>query len=421
MPESSRPRTAVLAILLGAAVGAAAGVYLGAVRLVEALVWAHGAPRLPGPVWFATIVTCVVGGVLVGLLQLRHGADTPHDLDDALLDIDEVFAGEEERTPPQKLTWLARAALLGVVSLGFGASLGPEAPLLVLATGLGRRVARLLRLAEDEASYISAAGALSGLFGGPLGSVVLPVEGSRDRARAASLLPYGVLASVAGLVAMLAVLPDGAGLRYDLPAGDIGAGRALLGALGWAAVAAVPATLAGLALMALTGPLRRSAERVVASPVLRGALGGLVLGACGAVAPLVLFSGEHEAQELITDAAGWTVGGLIAVAALKLVATLACLATGWFGGQFFPAVFTGIALGLIVVALAPSVPVAPVVAASAAATATAMLRRPLAVMLVLLVFFPLPALLAMTVGTAVATAAVHLLGDRAPQPSPLVH
>ena len=198
MPESSRPRTAVLAILLGAAVGAAAGVYLGAVRLVEALVWDHGAPRLPGPVWLATIVTCVVGGVLVGLLQLRHGADTPHDLDDALLDIDEVFAGEEERNPPQKLTWLARAALLGVVSLGFGASLGPEAPLLVLATGLGRRVARLLRLAEDQASYISAAGALSGLFGGPLGSVVLPVEGSRDRARAASLLPYGVLASVAG-------------------------------------------------------------------------------------------------------------------------------------------------------------------------------------------------------------------------------
>lgn len=416
------PRTALLAAVLGAAVGALAAVYLRAVHLAEELLWHHGEPRLPLDPALGTVLLCAAGGVLVGLLRVRHDRDSPHDLEDALTGLDEVISADDEAPPPlPKVGWLLRAAALGVVSLGFGAALGPEAPLLVLATGFGRRVAKILRTSQREAAYISSAGALSGLFGGPLGSVVLPVERGRADSRTTSMLGYGIVASVSGLLALLAVLPGEGGHRYVLPDAGVETGRDLVVALGWGALAAVPATFAGLALLLLTVPARELAERWLTSPVARAVLGGLVLGGCGAVAPLALFSGEAGAQELLDTAAERTAWALLGLAALKLIATLACLSTGWFGGQIFPVVFSGMAAALAVAAVFPAAPVGPVVAAGAGAAATAILRRPLASVLLMLFFFPPTAVLALTVGAAVATVAVQVLGDRAPEPQPLGH
>ena len=102
---------------------------------------------------------------------------------------------------------------------------------------------------------------------------------------------------------------------------------------------------------------------------------------------------------------------------LKLVATLACLSTGWFGGQIFPAVFVGMAAALVVATAFDAVPSGPAVAAGAGAAAVVVLRRPLASVLILLFFFPLDSVLALTVGAAVGMLVVSLLGDRVPEPS----
>lgn len=384
---------------------------------LQSLLWDHGESRLPVDPWLGTVVTCAVGGLLVGLLRHRHDADLPHDVDDALNDLDALLDDEEGTAPPPRTAWLLRAAALGVVSLGFGASLGPEAPLLVMAMGFGTRIGRILRVTQAEAAYISSAGALSGLFGGPLGSVVLPVEGAqRPQVR---MLGYGVLSSVAGLVVLFLVLPDQGGHRIGVPVGAWPEGRDLVAPLGWAVLTAVPAALLGLVLLALTGPTRRLAETRVPSTVVRGVAGGLVLGACGAVAPLTLFSGQHQTDELLGELAEHGAWALIALALLKLVATLACLATGWFGGQIFPAIFAGLAIALALTPAFPDAPVGVVVAAGAGAATTAVLRRPLASVLLLLFYFPPELLIAMVVGSAVATLVTAVLGDRAPQPSGL--
>ncbi|PVZ08578.1 chloride channel protein [Actinomycetospora cinnamomea] len=409
-------RTLGLAALLGAAVGALAGVYLLLVRLGIDLVWDGYRPRLPGPVWLVTPAVCVAGGLVVGLLRRRHDADTPHDLDDALARLDaDLSAPEADAGPPplRKPTWLLRAGVLGIVSLSAGASLGPEAPLLLLAAGVGERVARILRLSRAEAVTISAAGALSGLFGGPLGAVALAAEPG-GRARTVRLLGPGLVAAVTGLVALLLVLPDGHGLRYDLPELPSGSASALLGILGWSVVAALPGLAVGLAVALATGPLRRLAARALPSPVLRAAVAGLLLGVCGAAVPLTLFSGEHEVEALVAAGAG--AGALLGLALLKIVATLSCLAGGWFGGQIFPVVLAGMATGLAVGALAPTAPVTALLAASAAAAVGVVLRRPLAVVLILLVFLPLSALVPLVVGAGAAAAVTALAGEHLPAP-----
>lgn len=409
-------RTLWLALVLGAAVGALSGLYLDVVRRTEELLWDGSDPLLPGDGAWQPVVVCVAGGLLVGLIRIRHDRDSPHDLEDALARLDGLVetSADPDAKPPVKVSWLLRAVALGVVSLAFGASLGPEAPLLVLATSLGDRVARILRISRSEAALISASGALSGLFGGPLAAVALPLERGRGTEQKVRMIGVSIVAGVAGLAAMLLVF-NGSAARYELPPIDTDGAHALLELIGWSAVAAVPAAVVGIALLLATAPAQRWATRLVPATVPRAALGGLVLGCCGAIDGVVLFSGEHEAQDLIDSAGTQAATVFLGLIVLKLVATLACMSTGWFGGQIFPTVFAGVAAALALAELWSAIPVAAAAAAGGAAAASAVLRRPLATVLILLLFFPLGALLPLVVGAGVGALAVGLLGDRAPE------
>ncbi len=440
-PSGPGWRTYALAAVLGIPVGAMAGVYLWLVRVLRELVWDGHDPRLAHwlPLGVALLVTTTVGGLLVGVVRSRHDRTTPHDLDDVLADVDAaVDAGEATEAGrsaaraaadplgqasaeapartgavgPKSVPWIIRSVGLGIVSLTAGASLGPEAPLLALATGFGQRIGRLLRLTESEAVVISASGALSGLFGGPLGATALAIEDRASTSRSPRLVGPGIIAGLTGLAAMLLVLPDGGGLRYTVP--DDGASP--LAAIGWGALAAVPAALAAALLLATIAPTRRVADRV--PPVPRATVGGLVLGLCALAQPLVLFSGEHEGQDLIDGLGTWTVGTLLVLIALKIVATATSMTTGYFGGQIFPGSFLGMAAGALVVALVPGAPPAAVAAGAGAGT-TVLLRRPLASALIMLLFFPLPAAVPLLVGAGVGAAVVSLLGDRLPAPTPI--
>ena len=417
-------RTLWLAVVLGGAVGLVAGVYLAAVNLTQDLLWDGTDPRLfPGDGAWQVVALCALGGLLVGAIRIRHDRDTPHDLEDALAGLDDVVdpdsGPDEERRPPVKVSYLLRSVVLGVVSLAFGASLGPEAPLIVIATGLGDRVARILRMSRSEAALISASGALAGLFGGPLAAVALPLEQGRASEHKVRLVLPSLLAGLAGLVTMLLVVPESHERRYELPELETDTARELLGAIGWSALGAIPAAIAGLALLLTAEPVRRTATRLVPATVPRAVAGGAVLGLCGVVDGLALFSGEHQGQDLIDSAGTRAATAFLVLAAVKVVATVACLGTGWFGGQIFPAVFAGMAAAMVLTEAWSAVPLGAAVAAGGAAAASAVLRRPLAVVLILLFFFPLGALLPLAVGAGIGALAVALLGDRAPRPSGL--
>ena len=411
-------RTIWLALVLGGAVGALSGIYLNLVRLSQDLIWDEDDPLLPGDGPWQVILTCLVGGILVGLIRLRHDRDSPHDLEDALARLDSVVdpSDRAEKKPLVKVSWLVRATVLGIVSLAFGASLGPEAPLLVLATSLGERVARILRLSRSDAALISASGALSGLFGGPLAAVALPLERGRGTDQKVRMIGVSMVAGIAGLAGLLLVL-TGSAPRYELPPIETDGARDLLEAIGWSALAAVPAAVAGLLMLLATGPAHRWANRLAPATVPRAAVGGLVLGCCGALNGLSLFSGEHQGQDLVDSAGEQAATVFLGLVALKLVATLACMSTGWFGGQIFPSVFMGMAAALALAELWTAVPVGAAAAAGGAAAASAVLRRPLATVLILLLFFPFGALVPLVVGAGVGALAVSLLGSRAPEPT----
>jgi H+/Cl- antiporter ClcA len=236
------------------------------------------------------------------------------------------------------------------------------------------------------------------------------IEG-RPTTHAPRLLGPGIVAGLTGFETMKLILPGNADLRYTLP-DEASEG---LATLGWGLLGGALAAAAAALLLVSIAPTRGLADRV--SPVPRACIGGFVLGLCGLAQPLVLFSGEHEAQDLIDGLATWTVGALLVILALKIVATATSMATGYFGGQIFPGAFVGMAAAALVVAVDPSAPGNVLVAAGAGAGTTVLLRRPFASALIMLFFFPLSSAIPLIVGAGMGAAVVSLLRDRLPAPA----
>ena len=100
------------------------------------------------------------------------------------------------------------------------------------------------------------------------------------------------------------------------------------------------------------------------NPALYITAGGVLLGVLGAIGgPLTLFKGFDEMGELVADRAEHSAPTLILIVAVKVLALLVSAAAGFRGGRIFPAVFIGVAIGILANALIPSVPLAVATAA----------------------------------------------------------
>src|SRR4051812_10788430 len=105
--------------------------------------------------------------------------------------------------------------LAAIATVGLGAVLGPEAPLLALGTGLGiLAVSRIRAAGGPVVEVVAAAGsfaAISFIFGSPLiGAILLLEAAGLDRQKLQIVLPTGLLA--AGIRSLRAVGPrPGAG------------------------------------------------------------------------------------------------------------------------------------------------------------------------------------------------------------------
>lgn len=409
----SAVRVHLVAAVLGGLVGLVSVVFLAGVLGLQTLLWhwlPGATPWLEAHRALITLTVCAVGGVLVGLVNRgsaagRHEDEGAHDLDSAL--------AVSSAAPPRP-SGVLRLASLGVLSLGFGASLGPEAPLIAVVAGLAGRLSAVLRTAREDLVQLSLAGATAGLFGAPLGAASLPVEGAppSEMGRRLSMLGPSLVAALTGLGVVLAVLPSGSLHPFSIS-------RQWVPALGpaawWCLVAGVLAAASGAALHAGVAPSQRLAARLVRPLVPRAVLGGLVLGVCGVLTPLSLFSGHHETQVLLDEVGERTAWALLAIGAVKVVAVLACLATGWFGGDILPAAMVGALWGLIVADLSGTPAVAACVAAGMVACAATVMRRPVTALLFLAFYLPTGTLVPAAAGAAVAAVLLAALAGSRPE------
>lgn len=94
------------------------------------------------------------------------------------------------------------------------------------------------------------------------------------------------------------------------------------------------------------------------NPVLTLGVGGFLLGILGVIGGhITLFKGLDEMQQLPVSL---TLGAndYLLIAVIKLAALILAAACGFRGGRIFPAVFVGVAIGLMLHAHVPAVPAA---------------------------------------------------------------
>jgi H+/Cl- antiporter ClcA len=296
--------------------------------------------------------------------------------------------------------------LASLISLISGFSLGPEVPSGMLAAGFGTWLSERRKLDEDTTRtnvLSSVSAAYAGLFSSPFALLVMMLESAHIQTAAY----YGTL-FICGLAAAIGfslfyyiggdtfspllglVQPP----TYDLRVWDIGLGVVF-------GILAVPvAIIFGL----LVRLLRRLVAPLNKQPILRGTLGGLLLGLLGMALPLTLFLGTDGLATTTSQAAEIGVTLLIVFAFAKLLALGGALSFGFIGGPIFPTLFVGATLGSAVNLLFPQIPLGLAVGCLMAAVPASIVPIPLALAVIVIAVVGLSATNSVPVIMAALTA-----------------
>ncbi|MFC6722911.1 chloride channel protein [Halobium palmae] len=382
---------------LAAIIGLVTGTFLRVLYWLTALTWetipeaiavAPGHPRY-------TVVICTIGGAILGLGR-EHFGDHPGGVDELVA---KIRTGRNIR-----YSVISKGATNSLISLVFGASLGPELAVATIAGGLGSRVIdRMTTMIETTWTATTVRKSVS------LRTVLLTSDRIPQQFGDSDVPPtprwwWGVpsfAAIICGLIVLKTAAGSGLHFGYPVPRFRSTIERRLI-------VATLVGVVGGV-ISVLYLSLRQylSRVRVTENLLVQSTIGGFLLGVVGAVAPRILFSGQDVVGELF---AGVSLGSeLLLVAGLtKIVVVSVMLETGWKGGPILPLMAGGATLG---VGLAKAMPgVGPVVGLTAmmASLPTAELTRPLIIAGSVGLFFSPSLFLVATVGALAGTICVRL-------------
>ncbi|MGH1523059.1 ion channel protein [Leifsonia sp. L25] len=297
----------------------------------------------PSSGWWIFLVLTVTGlavGLTVWLVPGHAGPDS---------------ATTELVAAPLKIGVVPSLALAAVLGLAGGVSLGPENPIIainvsILVTLVGRLwkavPARLVML-------MAASGTIGALFGTPVAAALVftgIVAAVKGGGALWDKLFLPLVAAAAGSLTMTLLAHPHFGI--PMPAYTQVTGWDVLAAL----IIGVVATALGL-IGAVLFPLAHRAFHALRHPLLITLAGGVVLGLLGALGgPITLFKGLEQMGTLVVNRADYSIGQLVLIILVKLVALLVAASAGFRGGRVFPAVFIGAAVGTLAAALVPAVP-----------------------------------------------------------------
>jgi H+/Cl- antiporter ClcA len=325
---------------------------------------------------------------------------------------------------PAQLPGVILAAL---ATLGLGAVLGPEAPLIALGGGLAICVVRLGRRpvpASTEALVASAGSfaAISALFGSPLlGAFLLMEAAGLSGATLELVLLPGLLAAGVGSLVFIG-LNDWTGLgTFSLRIPNLPhVGSPTLGEFGWAIVIGLAAAILGTAIRQLGLRLRPHVDRrrLVMTPLLGLAIAGLAIAyaaGTGKASSQVLFSGQSELPSLVAHAGSYTVAALLLLIACKGLGYGLSL-SGFRGGPVFPSLFLG-AAGGIALAHLPGLTMVAGMAMGIGAFCAVMLRLPLTSVLLATLLLGSDGVAVMPLVIVAVVVAYVVSAQLAPQPA----
>lgn len=394
----------LLTIAFGAFAGAFCWAFFFLMNLGIDLPWNQAPAFLGGigcPALFYPLVFCTLGGLAIGLFQKRVGP-YPDDMNTVLAEVKKSGRYEYKHI---------KAMFLGaLMPLMFGGSIGPEAGLTGVIAGLCTWVGDRLRFVGSEMRELANAGTaaiISAIFAAPLFGLAAPLFGYADESegkagtgdtprvevpRPLKIVVY--LLSIAGALGVFTLLSTLVGSGLGLPRFtemDVS-----IHEIAWMVPIMLIGACAGWLFHAFGAGVRWISTRLGERPVLKAVIAGVVLGGIGIFLPFTMFAGESQTEVLAEQWMGMGIPILLATGFLKVLSTQICLGLGWRGGHFFPIIFAGISIGYACAGLMGVDPVFALCVCTAALLGVVM-RQPLMVALLLILCFPVKAVVFMLI------------------------
>lgn len=346
------PQLIVAAVLVG--LGGAAGVWLfkRLIDVVHAAAFGElGNALAPLGPWTVALIPAA-GGLVVGLIARYLIGEERHHGVAGIMEAVALAGGRlRYRRIPAK-------ALAAALSIGVGASVGPEDPSVQIGANAGSMLGQWLHLSDERVRALVAAGAAAGIaaaFNAPIAGVFFALEIIMGEIGGAAL---GVVVLTAVISAVFTQAVSGPQPAFSVPAYAFNSVWELPLYVGLGVVAGPVAAgyIRGLY-------VAQDAFRALSIPAwTKPALAGLMVGTAGIFLPQVFGVGYETIGRILggTSLVWWLLPVLLVA---KLILTSVSIGGGFPGGVFAPALFLGATLGgaygIAAQALLPALGVTP--------------------------------------------------------------
>jgi CIC family chloride channel protein len=325
-------------ILLAAAIGLISGLIVAmmseAVGLMHLVFFGlDPGERLSARAWinpFYAFLTPCLGGLVFGLVSAYVSRKRGTEVDP--IEANALHGGR------MSLRGSLIVAAQTVWSSGIGASVGLEAGYTQLASGIASVVGQAFRLRRGDMRVLvgcGAAAAIAGAFDAPLAGAFYAFELVIGSYTIPSLAPVGV-ASLVGYLTARAFAPLRLGIEANAVA-DVAVHDVVI-----AAGVGLLASMVGILVMRGVAACERLFTRLQVAPEWRPMIGGSIVGLLAIITPQVMSSG-HGALHL-TGIFKLPIAMVALIFALKILASIVSLGSGFRGGLFFASLLLG-ALG----------------------------------------------------------------------------
>jgi CIC family chloride channel protein len=348
----SLPRLCLLALVVGVVTGLGAVVFRDLIGFIHNLFFLgrfstqYDANLFTpaGPWGPFVILVPVVGGIIVTFLVTNFAPEARgHGVPEVM---DAIFYKGGVIRPVVAVV----KSLASAVSIGSGAAVGREGPIIQIGSALGSTLGQLIRMTPGQRIVLVAAGAGAGIaatFNTPIGGVMFTIELMMPEMSIASFLPVALATAAATFIgrfffgiAPAFSVPPLAPLAIDLSSALTLGVYALLG------------IVVGVAATALIRGLHLFEDlfEKVHNPYVRHIVGMLLVG-------LLIYALQQSFGHYFVEGVGYATiqqilsgglampGLLLLLFAAKLFATSTSLGSGASGGVFSPSLFLGATIG----------------------------------------------------------------------------
>ncbi len=333
----------VSAIAVGVISGTGVTLFRKLILFTQEFYWHKIAIVLSNQWHWAIIFIPMMGALVVSLLRFK------------LDQLDQAEAKASNRELGLSYSQVPLKTVAAALSLGAGASLGPEGPSVELGSNIGSLLGQMLQFSSERIRLLIGAGGAAGLaagFNAPIAGVFFALEVLlRDSYRTNKSSPNSdvsvvVIASV--ISALVSQISLGERPAFSLPVYEVRSYWELPLYLGLGVLASVVALL-------FTRSIKQAkkffAGEWAIAPFMKNLsmpfkllIGGLCVGIIALTFPEVIGIGYETVESILQDTP-FTIPLLSILLVVKLLLTAISSASGFVGGIFAPSIFLGAVLG----------------------------------------------------------------------------